>query len=74
MDEDYTLKARWVMLKLCQCVVAGLKQANLKFTGVRLGRVGWRCVDPTLTATQIEEGVSVTPAQKEIHKTAVFLG
>ena len=74
MDEDFTLKARWAVLKFRQGVVAGPKQANGKFTGVRLGRVGWRCVDPMLTATQIVEGVSVTPAQKEIHKTAVSLG
>ena len=72
MNEDFTLKARWVD----QGIVTELfqtRQANVKCTGVRLGRVGWRCVDRMLTATHRVDDVSAMLVRKEIHKTAVFL-
>ena len=82
MNEDFTLKARWVDLTqgtkiLLRPILVGPfkpKQTNVKYAGVRLGRVAWRCVDQMLTATHRLEGVSATPARKEIRKTAVSLG
>ena len=78
MNEDFTLKARWVrVLNLRQGIVAGPfkpKQANEKCAGVRLGRVGRRCVDRMLTATHKVEGVSATQARKEIRKNDASLG
>ena len=82
MNEDFTLKARWVDLtqdtkNTPRPLLAGpfkTQQTNLKCAGVRLGRVAWRCVDRMLTATHRLEGVSATQARKEIRKTAVSLG
>ena len=82
LNEDFTLKARWVDLTqgtkiLLRPILIGPfkpKQTNVKCAGVRLGRVAWRCVDQMLTATHRLEGVSATPARKEIRKTAVSLG
>ena len=77
MNEDYTLKARWVDLRILAFMLGRPckpKQTHVKCSGVHLGRVAWRCVDQMLTATHRAEGVSAMLALKEIHKIDVSLG
>ena len=77
MNEDYTLKARWVDLRVLKYLLSRPckpQQTTVKCSGVHLGHVAWRCVDRMLTATHRLEGVSATQARKEIRKTAVSLG
>ena len=77
MNEDYTLKARWVDLRVLKFLISRPckpQQTTVKCSGVHLGHVAWRCVDQMLTATHRVDGVSAMLVRKEIHKTAVFLG
>ena len=81
MNEDFTLKARWVDLTqgtkiLLRSILIGPfkpKKTNVKCAGVRLGRVAWRCVDQMLIVTKKWERASVTQVRKEIRRNAVSL-